>query len=333
MNTFGSVLRMSIYGESHGPAVGVLLDGCPAGIPIRKEDFMADMERRRAGKPGTTPRVEDDRPEIISGVFNGTSTGSPIHLTIKNRHTRPPDYDEIRVHPRPGREDLAARLKFGGFEDFRGGGHFSGRLTAGLVAVGVIAKKLLAPIGVRAELVDEEKVRGLALEAEREGDSVGGIVACTVAGCPAGWGEPFFDSTESLLAHMLFSIPGVKGLEFGVGFNAGTMKGSEYNDPILNRKGKTESNNTGGIVGGLTNGNDLFFRVVLRPAGSIARPQKTINLQTGHVEAVVFKGRHDACFALRVPVVVEAATAFVLADLRLQTFASSRNLYGERHFG
>ncbi len=318
MNVFGTLLKVSIYGESHGSAVGVILDGCPPGVPVLLEDFTEDMERRRGGKPGTTLRVEEDEPNILSGVFNGCTTGSPIHLMLKNRNVRSRDYQQVRTTPRPGREDWAASQKFNGYEDFRGGGHFSGRLTAGLVAAGVIAKKLLAPVEIFAYLKDEEATRALAVDVGKDGDSIGGVVECVVTGCDVGWGEPFFDSVESLLAHAAFSIPGVKGIEFGAGFHAATLKGSEYNDPILDVSGHTSSNHAGGIVGGLTNGNDLVFRIALRPTGSISKPQNTVNRETGEQQTVTFGGRHDACFALRVPVVLEAVTALVLADLNLR---------------
>ncbi len=318
MNVFGTLLKVSIYGESHGPAVGVILDGCPAGIPVLPEDFTEDMGRRRGGQPGTTPRVEEDEPTIVSGVFNGYTTGSPIHLMLENQNVRSKDYRQIQVTPRPGREDLIASKKFNGYVDFRGGGHFSGRLTAGLVAAGVIAKKLLAPVWISAYLKNEEAVRALAVNVEKEGDSIGGIVECVVTGCEVGWGEPFFDSVESLLAHAAFSIPGVKGIEFGDGFHAAELKGSEYNDPILDVSGSTASNHAGGIIGGLTNGNDVIFRIALRPTGSISKPQITVNLETGEQQTVTFGGRHDACFALRVPVVLEAVAALVLADLKLR---------------
>ena len=318
MNVFGTLLKVSIYGESHGPAVGVILDGFPPGISVLSEDFTEDMERRRGGKPGTTPRVEEDEPNILSGVFSGCTTGSPIHLILENRNVRSSDYQQLCTTPRPGREDWAASQKFNGYEDFRGGGHFSGRLTAGLVAAGVIAKKLLAPVGIFAYLKDEEATRALAVDVGKDGDSIGGVVECVVTGCDVGWGEPFFDSVESLLAHAAFSIPGVKGIEFGAGFHAATLKGSEYNDPILDVSGHTSSNHAGGIVGGLTNGNDLVFRIALRPTGSISKPQNTVNRETGEQQTVTFGGRHDACFALRVPVVLEAVTALVLADLNLR---------------
>ena len=321
MNSFGRLFRVSIFGESHGPTVGIIIDGCPAGIELSEADFTTDIERRKGGtQKGTTPRQETDAPIFKSGIFQNKTTGAPLMIMFENNNTRSGDYEKQRAFPRPGHADFVAHKKFGGFEDYRGGGHFSGRLTVCLVAAGVVAKKLLQNISVVATILEiggeQDLERGLqkAIEAK---DSIGGIVECTVKGLPIGLGEPFFDSVESNIAHAAFSIPAVKGVEFGAGFLAAKMFGVEHNDSILDGEGKTETNNAGGIVGGITNGNDLVFRIVIKPTSSTPKEQETLNWETGSVETFSVKGRHDLCIALRVPPVLEAVTAFVLADLML----------------
>ncbi len=320
MNTFGRLLKTSIFGESHGPEVGVLIDGCPAGLPLAPADFRSDLDRRKGGRPGTTARREDDIPAIMSGVFNGRTTGAPITIVLANSDTDPSAYEEIRTRPRPGHADLTAMQKYGGFNDYRGGGMFSGRLTAGLVAAGVVAKKLIPAITIHAELLEagaSGDIKGAVRRAAEVGDSVGGLVECTARNIPAGLGEPFFDSVESLLAHLAFSIPGIKGIEFGAGFACAGMRGSAYNDPIISPNGQTATNNTGGVNGGIANGNDLVFRVAVRPTASIAQAQSTIDMQTGKPAELRVQGRHDACIALRVPVIIEAACSLVIADLMM----------------
>lgn len=324
MNSFGRNFRVQIFGQSHGEYVGIIIDGCPPGIGIAVEDFKEDIERRKPGAKGTTPRKEDDIPEIISGVFNEKSTGAPITILFKNSNTRSADYEKQRAIPRPGHADFVAHKKFKGFEDFRGGGHFSGRLTVALVAAGVVAKKVVASfpsekkIQVHATILEiggeKDLEKGLQ-KAVDEKDTIGGIVECKVSDLPLGLGEPFFDSAESLISHAVFSIPAVKGIEFGAGFAAAKMFGSEHNDSIINADGTTATNNAGGIVGGITNGNELVFRIVVKPTSSTPKVQQTLNLETGNVEDFSVKGRHDLCIALRVPVVLEAVTAMVLADL------------------
>lgn len=320
MNSFGRIFRIHILGESHGPAVGIVIDGCPAGIPLAPVDFLPDIGRRKSGARGTTPRTETDEPNLISGLFNGFTTGAPITILFENRNVRSSDYSRMRDIPRPGHADFVAAKKFGGFQDFRGGGHFSGRLTLALVAAGVVAKKLLGGMTITAALVeaggirDVEKAVDQAMEME---DSIGGIVECTVSGVPVGLGEPFFDSLESQLSHIVFAIPAIKGIEFGSGFAASAMKGSEHNDNILDASGKTETNHAGGINGGISNGNDLVFRVAVKPTSSTSQVQQTLNLKSGKVEDLEIKGRHDLCIALRVPPVLESATAIVLADFML----------------
>ncbi|HMO60514.1 MAG TPA: chorismate synthase [Ferruginibacter sp.] len=320
MNSFGRILRVSIFGESHGHCVGINIDGCPAGLPLSVEDFTTDIERRKAGAKGTTPRKEDDIPRIMNGVFNGKTTGAPITILFDNNNTRSTDYEKQRAVPRPGHADFVATKKFGGFEDFRGGGHFSGRLTVCLVAAGVVAKKLLNQVKVNASILEiggEKDIEAGLQKAIDHKDTIGGIVECRATGLPIGIGEPFFDSVESVLSHAVFAIPAVKGIEFGSGFAAATMFGSEHNDWIEDMSGTTRTNHSGGVVGGISNGNELVFRIAIKPTSSTPKEQQTLNVETGAVEAFSVKGRHDLCIALRVPVVLEAVTAFVLADLLL----------------
>lgn len=320
MNSFGRLFRVSIFGESHGECVGINVDGCPAGMQLSVDDFSTDIERRKAGAKGTTPRKEADIPRIMNGVFNGKTTGAPITILFDNTNIRSGDYEKQRAVPRPGHADFVANRKYGGFEDFRGGGHFSGRLTVCLVAAGVIAKKLLDNIKVVATILeiggepDPEVGLQKAIDAK---DTIGGIVECKVNGLPIGLGEPFFDSAESVISHAVFAIPAVRGLEFGTGFAAAKMFGSQHNDSIENMDGKTTTNHAGGIVGGITNSNEMVFRIAIKPTSSTPKVQQTINVETGEIEDFSVKGRHDLCIALRVPVVLEAVTAFVLADLMM----------------
>ncbi len=283
---------------------------------------MIDIERRKGGRqPGTTPRTEEDRPFFKSGLFNGKTTGAPLLILFENNNTRSSDYEKQRSIPRPGHADFVASKKFGGFEDYRGSGHFSGRLTLPLVAAGVIAKKLLQGIRIDATLTavggNADIEKGMA-QALAQNDSVGGIVECRVNGLPVGLGEPFFDAAEALLAHAVFAVPAIRGIEFGTGFAAARMFGSQHNDAIENREGITRTNHAGGIVGGLTNGNELIFRVAVKPTSSTPQEQRSLNTASGQQEEFVIKGRHDLCIALRVPVVIEAVTALVLADLLLR---------------
>ena len=356
MNTFGNKFKVSIFGESHGACIGVTVDGVLPGIPLSEVDFALDLDRRRAGAPGTTPRTESDEPELLSGVYNGYTTGAPVTVLFRNENTRSEDYEEFRKHPRPGHADFTANLKYGEFNDLRGSGMFSGRLTLGLVAAGVIAKKMLYFAQFSARLVE---VGGLAdpsawpealKAAQAEGDSLGGVVACSVEGLPIGLGEPFWNSVESMISHAVFAIPGVRGIEFGDGFAAARMKGSEHIDLFPEHhcchggedgghgcchgneghEGQREeahecchggedgghhchgrhrrpqppvTNHCGGINGGITNGNPVEFRVAFKPTASIAKAG--------------IPGRHDVCFALRTPVIVEAVAAIALTDLAL----------------
>ena len=374
MNSFGSKFRVEIFGESHGEAIGVVVDGAKAGIPLSKEDFMEDILRRKSGSKGTTPRIEPDEPEILSGVFEGHTTGAPIAIIFRNTNTKSSDYKELLDVPRPGHADWTASVKWDGFNDPRGGGHFSGRLTLPLVAAGVIAKKQCG-FSFHADLVeiggetDKDRWPDLLDATAKEGDSLGGIVECHVDGVPAGLGEPFFDSVESLISHAVFSIPGVRGIEFGDGFAAARLHGSEHNDSLTcpgtslmaeaSSGGPTASlceapplasqseapvpplnvprvavvgpsrlvsaiqqpmmakNGAGGVNGGITNGAPIVFRVAFKPTSSIAKAQKTLNIKTGEMTELKIKGRHDVCFALRTPVIVEAVAAIVLADQSL----------------
>ena len=337
MNTFGRKFRVSIFGESHGELIGVVLDGVPAGLELSEQDFEQDILRRKSGARGTTPRIEADRPMIVSGVFEGHTTGAPLTITFKNTNTHSFDYELFAAMPRPGHADLTAALKWDDCQDPRGGGHFSGRLTLPIVAAGVVAKKMLAdatmlddtPVtAVQARIVElggiasadstslemTDNWQAAIDQAIKEGDSLGAIIECTVPDIDPGYGEPFWDSVESLVAHAVFAIPGVRGIEFGDGFQAARMKGSEHNDPI-GEDGRPVKNGAGGANGGITNGAPLTFRVAFKPTSSIRKAQQTFNFMTGEMDTLEVPGRHDVCFALRAPVVVEAMTAIVLADL------------------
>lgn len=322
MNQFGKLFTVTIFGESHGESVGVVIDGCPAGMPLSVDDFIIDTERRKGGmQKGTTPRQEEDLPLFKSGVFNGKTTGAPLTLLFENKNTRSGDYEKQRAVPRPGHADFVAHEKFGGFEDYRGGGHFSGRLTLCLVAAGVVAKKMLAPLNIVATITEiggESDVEKGLQKAIDQKDSVGGIVECRVENLPIGLGEPFFESVESLLAHAAFAIPAVRGIEFGTGFKAAQMFGVDHNDAIENSLGKTTTNHAGGIVGGITNGNELVFRIAIKPTSSTPKEQHTYNWETGQMDNFAVRGRHDLCIALRVPPVLEGITAMVLADLMMR---------------
>lgn len=329
MNSFGRIFRVELFGESHGAEVGIIVDGCPPGISLAAEDFEADLARRRPGATGTTPRREEDRPRILSGVFGGKSAGSPICISFANADTRSADYERFSAVPRPGHADFTSTVKYGGFADPRGSGHFSGRVTAGLVAAGVIAKKILPSAVFVTKILSaggRRDIGACAAEASASGDSVGAVVETRVSGLPAGLGEPFFDACESVIAHALFAVPAVRGVEFGDGFSAASMRGSEHNDPFVDARGRTAKNGSGGVNGGITNGNELLVRVAVKPTSSIAKPQTTFDFERGEMTTLVIEGRHDACIALRSAVVIEAAIAVALADLSLAAAATaSRN--------
>ena len=352
MNTFGRKFRVSIFGESHGEMIGVVLDGVPAGLELSEQDFDKDILRRKSGARGTTPRIEADRPSIVSGVFEGHTTGAPLTIVFRNTNTHSSDYSLFAAMPRPGHADLTAALKWDDCQDPRGGGHFSGRLTLPVVAAGVVAKKMLADLTMLDETPCNEvnarivELGGIGLgdgatsldmpekyldmadqslpaawqqaidQAIKDGDSLGAVIECIVPQIDPGYGEPFWDSVESQLAHAIFAIPGVRGIEFGDGFRAAAMKGSEHNDPI-DESGRPTKNGAGGINGGITNGAPIAFRVAFKPTSSIRKPQQTYNFAKQEMDTLEVPGRHDACFALRAPVVVEAMTAIVLADLAL----------------
>ncbi len=320
MNSFGRIFRVNIFGESHGTSIGVVIDGCPAGIPVFELDFLTDIERRKSGKKGTTARLEDDTPNIISGVYNNFTTGSPIAILFSNKNTKSEDYNNLAKHPRPGHADFTAKTKFKEFNDPRGGGHFSGRLTLPIVAAGVIAKKILNNIKINATLIEaggDVNVENAVNKAIEQKETIGGIVECKADGIPIGWGEPFFDSVESVISHLAFSIPAINGIEFGNGFLAAKNTGASQNDLILTENGKTKTNNCGGNNGGITNGNQLVFRVAVKPASSISTPQSTYNFEENQIKDLIVNGRHDSCIALRVSVIIEAITAIALVDFRL----------------
>lgn len=337
MNSFGTNFRVSIFGESHGEAVGVVVDGVQAGLPVDVEMFESMLSRRRGGGVvGSTPRMECDVPRFLSGVFNGVATGAPLTVVFENSNVRSGDYADFAQHPRPSHSDFVAGVRFGGYNDVRGGGHFSGRLTVGLVAAGVVARASVmdfvgrGSVGLDASVIsvdaavthvggvsvdDGSGVDHIIARAAESADSLGGVVECRVRGLEVGVGEPFFDSLESVISHIMFAIPGVRGVEFGDGFAAAAMCGSEHNDVIVDADGHTATNHAGGVVGGLSNSNELVFRVAFKPAASIGRAQVTYDISKGEMCELVVGGRHDVCIALRGAVVVEAAVWMVLADL------------------
>lgn len=334
MNSLGNIFRVSIYGESHGKGVGVLIDGVIPGINVKEEELKEELLRRKSGKIGTTSRIESDAPEVLSGIKDGYTTGAPINIFFKNENTDSKVYCDYKNHPRPGHADFVASKKYFGYNDLRGGGHFSGRLTLGIVTAGYFAKKILekkelmSKNSFQSEIIKlgntqfkelkEYELESIMKKLTEEGDSLGGIIQCRVKNVPIGFGEPFFDSVESLISHGVFSIPGIKGIEFGTGFRGCEMKGSQFNDAIINSQGKTQTNNSGGINGGITNGNDLVFNVAVKPTSSIKKTQCTFDFLEKEVKELKLEGRHDAAFVLRVPVILEAIAAIVLADLSLR---------------
>lgn len=328
MNSFGIIFRVSLFGESHGPGIGVIIDGCPPGIEITSDDFMEDLRRRQSGGPGTTKRKEPDVPEILSGVYNNLTTGAPVTVMTRNSDKISSDYDEFRNIPRPGHADFVAYHKYSGYSDMRGSGHFSGRITWGLVTAGVIAKKIAKSAKITANVImaggscDIDEAVRKAIEMN---DSIGGIIECRVQNPPLALGEPFFYSFESAVSHIVFSIPAIKGIEFGIGFKAADMKGSDHNDSFIDGDGTTATNNAGGINGGITNGNEVVYRVVVKPTSSTGAEQETYNFAQEKMTSLVVKGRHDTCIALRMPVIVEAATAIAMADLILMDKGIYRN--------
>lgn len=323
MNSFGRLFRVSIYGESHGVSIGVVVDGVKPGIKLSVDDFKSDLLRRKSGGIGTTPRIEPDEVMIESGVFNGFTTGAPISLRFINTNTKSKDYSNLVDQPRPGHADFTAHAKYDGFNDYRGGGHFSGRITLGMVAAGVIAKKMLEGVTFQTKILnlngetDTKRFQDIIKSAVEAHDSIGGIIGLTVNGVPVGLGEPYFDSLESTISHLMFSIGAVKGIEFGKGFDGVSLKGSEFNDRIIDETGKTATNNNGGINGGISNGNPIDLKVFVKPTPSVGVPQDTYNFKDKEVNSLLIEGRHDAAIILRAMVVCEAACAIALCDAML----------------
>lgn len=353
---------MTIFGESHGPAVATVIDGCPAGLQLSVEDIQAELERRMPPDPGmTSSRREKDEVQILSGVFEGYTTGAPVAILTANKDVKSQDYDKLKFVARPGHADYPTRIKYGGFNDLRGGGRASGRMTVPITMAGAVARKLLRAIGIEvfahtvqihnikldrqlpydtirrnaysnsvrcADPEIAEKMKEAVLKTRNEGDSLGGVVECIAEGVPAGIGEPFFDSLDADLSKIAFSIPAVKGFEVGLGFRVSAVKGSENNDSYVVREGKIETltNNAGGILGGLSNGMPVVVRVAFKPPSSIPREQKTVNLKEMQDTTVQVTGRHDPCIVPKAVPVVEAAVAIVLADHCLRAGAIPRVL-------
>lgn len=351
-STFGENLKLSIFGQSHGPAVGMVLDGIPAGLKVDLEKLQQFLDRRAPGNtPWSTSRKEKDRPEFLGGIFEGHTCGAPIAAAISNTNPRSADYSPILNQPRPGHADYTADVKYGGFQDYRGGGHFSGRLTAPLCIAGGLCLQWLEAMNIRigahilaiGEQGDHyfdpldpeldavgavfpvldgesgEAMQQLIAEAKAAGDSVGGIIECAVTGLPAGLGEPMFGGVESKLAQILYGIPAVKGVEFGMGFDCACIPGSQSNDPFEMIEGKvvTASNNCGGILGGITTGMPVIFTTAFKATPSISCPQDTLNLATGEISEMKIQGRHDPCIVPRAVPAVEAAAAIAIFDLIL----------------
>lgn len=351
---WGNNIKLSIFGESHGNAIGINIDNLPPGFPLDMEEIMREMRRRAPGKNNlSTARKESDVPEILSGYFEGKTTGTPLCAIIRNSDNKSKDYSKIKDVMRPGHGDYPGFVKYKGFNDYRGGGHFSGRITAPLVFAGAICKQILRKSGIEivahiksiGDMEDksfldcdldklfinslkyedfplikknlEEKMKNEILSARKEGDSVGGIIECMVLGIKAGIGSPFFDSVESTLAHLIFSVPAVKGVEFGMGFDISKMKGSKSNDEYYLKEGKvkTKTNNNGGIIGGITNGMPIIFRVAIKPTPSVYKEQNSINISTMEETTLQIEGRHDPCIVQRAVPVIEGVSAVGILDL------------------
>ena len=344
----GQKLRLSIFGQSHSEAIGMTLDGLPAGIKIDPDELQRFLNRRAPGQNDwSTPRKEEDRPDFLCGIKDGFTCGAPLTAVIHNNNTRPKDYSQLKITPRPGHADYTAEVKYRGFQDYSGGGHFSGRLTAPLcIAGGVVRQELrrhniavdariAAIAGIRDEsafeasvadkafpVVDDEigeRMRAAIQNAREDGDSVGGVIECVVRGLPVGIGEPMFDGVENQIARLVFAVPAVKGVEFGAGFEAAKLRGSENNDPFLVEDGRIETaaNHAGGILGGITNGMPVVFRAAVKPTPSISRAQQSVNLSTMEPQELRVTGRHDPCIVPRAVPVIEAAAALAVYDLIL----------------
>ncbi len=321
MNSFGRLFRVEIFGESHGSEIGVIIDGVPPGLVINQEYLTNFLQRRRPLLKGTTPRREADIPDFKSGLKNNVTTGAPLLITFANANVNSTNYEQVKDIPRPNHSDFVANKKYFGFNEIKGGGHFSGRLTLGLVVAGFIAKQIINNIQIEAKVYKvggKKDYQELLQDAIENKDSLGAEIRCYAKNLPVGLGEPFFDSVESLLSHAIFSIPGVKSIKFGLEKSPSLSLGSEYNDIIIDENGKTKTNNSGGIVGGITNGNNLEFSIEVKPTASIGKKQESFSLKEQKIVEFNIPGRHDVCFALRVPVIVEAVTAIVLTDLYLQ---------------
>ena len=358
-STYGDNLKLSIFGQSHGAAIGMTLDGIPAGLPVDTDALQAFLNRRAPGQNDwSTPRKEADRPELLSGILNGYTCGAPIAAAIYNKNTRSGDYANLKDCPRPGHADFTAQIKYGGFQDAAGGGHFSGRLTAPLCIAGGLCKQWLEGMGIQVfahiaaiagisdtpfdplapdgDSIQPEfpvinpdagaRMRNAISAAKGDGDSVGGIVECAVTGLPAGVGEPMFGGVESRIAQIVYGVPAVKGVEFGAGFAAAGLRGSQNNDDYVISDGKirTATNNAGGILGGITNGMPLIFRAALKPTPSISRPQQSVSLSSGEMRELVVKGRHDPCIVPRAVPVIEAAAAIAIFDMILGNTRTDR---------
>lgn len=359
-STYGENLKLTIFGQSHGPAIGMTLDGIPAGLPVDFEELQVFLNRRAPGQNSwSTPRKEGDRPEFLSGVLDGFTCGAPIAAVIHNTNTRSGDYANLKDCPRPGHADYTAQIKYGGFQDAAGGGHFSGRLTAPLCIAGGLCKQWLAERGIRiaariaaiAGVTDEftvdclnpqldliqedfpvfspdtgQRMREKIAEARLDGDSVGGIIECYMTGVPAGLGEPMFGGVESRIAQMVYGVPAVKSVEFGAGQKAADLRGSQCNDAytLMDGRVSTVTNHAGGILGGITNGMPIIFRAAIKPTPSISQPQQSISLSQGQEQTLVVKGRHDPCIVPRAVPVIEAAAAIALFDLILGNTQTDR---------
>jgi len=358
-STYGDFLKLSIFGQSHGPAIGMVLDGIPAGLPVDIGKLQEFLNRRAPGQNDwSTPRKETDKPEFLGGILDGFTCGAPIAAVIRNTNTRSGDYNNLKDCPRPGHADYTADIKYGGFQDSAGGGHFSGRLTAPLCIAGGLCKQWLEELGIRigAHIVQigtvhgesfdfmnpqldqvgqifptlssevSERMQSVIAQASAEGDSIGGRIECAITGLPAGIGEPMFGGVESKLAQILYGIPAVKAIGFGLGEEFSTLRGSESNDPYVTFNGliTPASNHCGGILGGITNGASVIFRVTIKPTPSIALPQQMRNLKTGEAKELRVKGRHDPCIVPRAVPVVEAAAAIAIYDLILGNTQTTR---------
>ncbi|MGN0450414.1 MAG: chorismate synthase [Ruminococcus sp.] len=353
-STYGDKIKISVFGESHGNGIGVVIDGLPAGVKIDMDSVIVQMSRRAPGKDRTaTPRKESDLPKVLSGMLGDTLTGAPLCAVIENTNTRSGDYGNLLSCPRPGHSDYTAFVKYNGANDIRGGGHFSGRITAPIVFAGSICRQILAQKGIKIAahinsignvadepfnpvsiddalierlnvssfaLIDnsvEEKMRSVVEDARMSLDSVGGTIECAVTGIEAGLGDPMFDGVEGVIAKAVFGVPAIKGIEFGKGFELSKMRGSQSNDPFRYKDGKvvTETNNCGGILGGITNGMPIIFRAAVKPTPSIAQKQKSVDLQKKENTELEVHGRHDPCIVPRAVPVIEAVTAIAIANL------------------